>query len=597
MTPTLKSIRGLPSWAWYMLLLVGALALPFFEFMDASRTSVAVLAGIYIILGLSLNIIVGYAGLFQLGHAAFFGLGAYTAAILSLHLGVSVLLSIPIAALIAGVAAVLVSKPVLHLRGDYLCIVTIAFGEIFRIAVVNNIFGITGGSNGLFGTGRPELLVPWIEPIPFITLAALVAIYFVQMRRRGLVVQVTGAAIMAAAYYLPPLLMGEPPLYVASAVAVMALLAAAGALNKRLFNESGGTGTASPRAALLLLAGLLIVAVAAALVVVAGGEALSAAIDQALQANFNVGDPISGPLGLTLVPFAFKRDPRPYYFLILFFIVVTFVGVRRLQDSRLGRAWLYVREDELAAEAMGIDTTRVKLAAFAIGSAWAGVAGVLYASRFTVIAPESFNFLQSVIIFCIVVLGGSGSIPGVLVGTLGMVVLPELLRDADPTLVWQGATPVLLLALILGVYLYVSRRRMNAALIESALIAAAFFLPALLLSRPSLYVVGLVMALTAAIGARLALRRRANVSPWLAGALAVYGIAMLVLGGELAARVETVVASFTILDWRDGLMGAAMVLMMVLRPAGLIPERRRGLVTSAVAEMPEVESAAAPQPA
>src|SRR5690606_27892401 len=118
--------------------------------------SLAVYAGIYVMLGLSLNIVVGYAGLFQLGHAAFFGLGAYTAAILSIEHNITILATIPIAALVAGGAAILVSKPILHLRGDYLCIVTIAFGEIFRIGVTNNAFGITGGSNGLFGAGRPE---------------------------------------------------------------------------------------------------------------------------------------------------------------------------------------------------------------------------------------------------------------------------------------------------------------------------------------------------------------------------------------------------------------------------------------------------------
>ena len=145
--------------------------------MDRSRTSLAVFAGIYVMLGLSLNIVVGYAGLFQLGHAAFFGLGAYTAAILSIEHNITILATIPIAALVAGGAAILVSKPILHLRGDYLCIVTIAFGEIFRIAVTNNAFGITGGSNGLFGAGRPEFPLPWLSPVPVIMLVLFLAAY------------------------------------------------------------------------------------------------------------------------------------------------------------------------------------------------------------------------------------------------------------------------------------------------------------------------------------------------------------------------------------------------------------------------------------
>ena len=327
-----KRLRTLPPWVWYLGLFLLALALPYLPGMNRPRTSVAVLAGIYVMLGLSLNIIVGYAGLFQLGHAAFYGLGAYTAAILNLTYGIPILWLIPVAALVAGLAAVLVSKPVIHLRGDYLCIVTIAFGEIFRLAVRNDIFGLTHGPNGLTGISRPAL-------------------------------------------------------------------------------------------------------------------------------------PIAGDFG---------SDPRPYYYLVLFFIIITLFGIRRLENSRLGRAWLYVREDELAAESMGINTARVKLTAFALGSAWAGVAGVLYASRFRVIAPENFSFLESVIMFCIVVLGGSGSIPGILVGTAGMVVLPEVLRDAFPQF----------------------------------------------------------------------------------------------------------------LDWRDGLIGAAMVIMMLLRPEGLLPSRRVGEELAAEAERP-----------
>jgi len=241
-------------------------------------------AGIYALLGLSLNIIVGYAGLFQLGHAAFYAIGAYTVGILNLRFGVPIFLGLPVAVVLAGLAGYIISRPILHLRGDYLCIVTIAFGEIVRMLLVNNIGGITGGANGLFGIAQPRLF------------------------------------------------------------------------------------------------------------------------------------------GFTF------RTVLSHYYLVLFFILITIVAMRRLENSRLGRAWLYVREDELAAEAMGIDTVRVKAIAFVLGSAWAGLAGVLYASRITVISPDLSRFLESVIMFCIVVLGGTGSIPGVFVGTLGMVVLPEVFR-------------------------------------------------------------------------------------------------------------------------------------------------------------------------
>jgi branched-chain amino acid transport system permease protein len=122
------------------------------------------------------------------------------------------------------------------------------------------------------------------------------------------------------------------------------------------------------------------------------------------------------------------RQPIYHYYLVLFFLVFTILAVRRLENSRLGRAWMYIREDEVAAEAMGIDTVRVKLLAFIIGSGWAALAGSLYAAKITVVSPDQAKFLESVIMFCIVVLGGTGSIPGVFVGTLGMVTLPELSR-------------------------------------------------------------------------------------------------------------------------------------------------------------------------
>jgi branched-chain amino acid transport system permease protein len=241
-------------------------------------------AGIYVLLGLSLNIIVGYAGLFQLGHAAFFAIGAYTVGILNVYLGVPIFLGMPAAILVAGGLGYLISRPILHLRGDYLAIVTIAFGEILRMLLVNNVGGITGGANGLFGIAQPRIF------------------------------------------------------------------------------------------------------------------------------------------GFTF------RSILSHYYLVLAFVLITIVAMRRLENSRLGRAWMYVREDETAAEAMGVDTVQVKAIAFLLGSAWAGLAGALYASRITVISPDLGRFLESVIIFCIVVLGGAGSIPGVFVGTAGMIILPEVFR-------------------------------------------------------------------------------------------------------------------------------------------------------------------------
>ncbi len=282
MSAFMTRLRRIPTAIWAILLIVAGILLPLP--LNNYYRSVLWTAGIYILLGLSLNIIVGYAGQFQLGHAAFYAIGAYTVAILNIYLGIPVFLGMIAAVIVAGIAGFILTRPILHLRGDYLAIVTIAFGEIVRMLLVNNVGGITGGANGLSGISQPEIF-----------------------------------------------------------------------------------------------------------------------------------------------GFTFKTNLSQYY-LVLFFIVLTIAGMRRLVDSRLGRAWTYVREDQMAAEAMGVDTVRVKALAFLLGSAWAGLAGALYASKITVISPDLSAFLESVLMFSIVVLGGTGSIPGVFVGTVGMVILPEIFR-------------------------------------------------------------------------------------------------------------------------------------------------------------------------
>ena len=286
----LEPLRRLNPLYWQIGLMVFAVVLPLP--LGNYYRSVLWRTVLYIILGLSLNIIVGYAGMFQLGHAAFYALGAYTAALLNLYLNVPLLLSLPLSVIVPAALAYVITRPILHLRGDYLCIVTIAFGEVVRLVLVNNLFGITGGANGLSSIDRIQLF----------------------------------------------------------------------------------------------------------------GYAL--------------------------------RAPIIHYYLVLFFLVITIFAVRRLEHSRLGRAWMYVREDQVAAEAMGIDTTRVKSLAFVLGSGWAGLAGWLYAGKLTVISPELGKFMESVIMFSIVVLGGTGSIPGAFVGTLGMITLPELFR---PLKAWRDA--------------------------------------------------------------------------------------------------------------------------------------------------------------
>lgn len=252
--------------------------------LDAYWVDVLNSVGLYALLALSLNIILGDAGLFNMGHAAFYAVGAYTTAILNTRLGLPTLWALPVSGLVAALFAALVARPVIHLRGDYLLIVTIGLGEIVRIALVNDVFGLTGGANGLFGIARPTFF------------------------------------------------------------------------------------------------------------------------------------------GLRI------RRPHEFFYLIWAFVALTVFLFHRLEQSRFGRALNYLREDPVAAEGSGVNTARYKLLAFALGAAWAGMTGNLYAAKMTIISPESFSFWESVLLFLIVILGGSGSIPGVLLGAFLVVGLPELFR-------------------------------------------------------------------------------------------------------------------------------------------------------------------------
>ena len=127
--------------------------------MNTYWTEVAVNVGLYALLALSLNVILGQAGIFHMGHAAFYAVGAYVTAILNTHYQIPILLLIPVAGAAAALFALIVARPIIHLRGDYLLIVTIGIVEIVRIALINDVFGLTGGANGIFGIARPELFV------------------------------------------------------------------------------------------------------------------------------------------------------------------------------------------------------------------------------------------------------------------------------------------------------------------------------------------------------------------------------------------------------------------------------------------------------
>jgi branched-chain amino acid transport system permease protein len=269
--------------AGYLVAAVGLAIAP--RFLDAYQVDVLNSVGLYVLLALSLNLILGDAGLFNMGHAAFYAVGAYTAAILNTRLGVPILWAMPVSGLLAAVFALLVARPVVHLRGDYLLVVTVGLGEIVRIALVNDVFGLTGGSNGIFGIARPVIF----------------------------------------------------------------------------------------------------------------GQKI--------------------------------RKPEEFLYLIWGFVAVTVFLFHRLEQSRFGRALTYLREDPVAAEGSGINTARYRLMAFALGASWAGMTGSIYAAKMTIISPESFSFWESVVVFLMVILGGSGSIPGVMVGAAIVVLMPEVFRD------------------------------------------------------------------------------------------------------------------------------------------------------------------------
>ena len=256
---------------------------------------------LYAMLALGLNIVVGYAGLLDLGYIAFYAVGAYLFGVLAspqFNWHVSAWMILPAGGLLACFAGVVLGAPTLRLRGDYLAIVTLGFGEIVRL-FINNLdrpVNITNGPQGI--------------------------------------------------------------------------------------NMIDGT----------TLFGL----------------------------------PLQG--GFTLLGTRFSSDYAYYYLFLALALLTIFVCVR-LENSRIGRAWVAIREDEVAAQAMGINTRNVKLLAFAMGASFGGIAGGLFATFQGFVSPESFTLMESVMVLCMVVLGGMGNIPGVILGAILLTIAPEFLRD------------------------------------------------------------------------------------------------------------------------------------------------------------------------
>ena len=291
-------------WAGYAAFALVLALLPFAVGSGLGNSWLRILnfAMLYIMLALGLNIVVGFAGLLDLGYIAFYAVGAYLYALLaSPHFGLHwpVWAIIPLGAALAGAFGAILGAPTLRLRGDYLAIVTLGFGEIIRI-FLNNLnapVNITNGPQGISG------------------------------------------------------------------------------------------------------------------------------IDPFHVANITLAKPLD-VAGVT-VP-----SLHAYYYLFLgLALLIVFVTIR-LEDSRIGRAWVAIREDEIAAKACGINTRNVKLLAFAMGASFGGVAGGLFASFQGFVSPESFSLMESVMVLCMVVLGGMGHIPGVILGGILLTILPEAFRHA-----------------------------------------------------------------------------------------------------------------------------------------------------------------------
>jgi len=302
MRTLLPDLHG-PKSAWIALVVIAValLALPIaLNSVGTAWVRITNLAILYVFLALGLNIVVGFAGLLDLGYIAFYAVGAYVYALLAsphfnLHLPFWIIL--PIGAAFACLFGVLLGAPTLKLRGDYLAIVTLGFGEIIRI-FMNNLsqpVNITNGPQGL--------------------------------------------------YLIDPFRIGSFS-----------------------FSQPG------------TFAGI----------------------------TFN--------------------GPMKYYYIFLLALLAVIVINLRLQDSRIGRAWEAIREDEIAARAMGINTRNIKLLAFAMGASFGGIAGGMFSAIQGFISPESFGLVESVMVLAMVVLGGMGNIWGVIVGALLLSFVPELLR-------------------------------------------------------------------------------------------------------------------------------------------------------------------------
>ena len=430
------------------LLTVGTLALliAIFPFIDRQinllwiNTLIPIL--VFTLLALGLNIVVGYAGLLDLGYAAFFAIGAYTAGLVSSsHLGsqfgytyqMNFWIVIWVAAAVAAIFGLILGAPTLPLRGDYLAIVTLGFGEIVPIVFRNlTAVEISLPFSDTVLIGRGGILADLAKPLNVtngefgINPIQQPQLQLIDMPRL-LGGQLTGGQTAGA-------IVGLLIFAAIAAIAGMVLLRTVQAqlLNGTSWYAQAGTGVATALAlgvitfiffgqyyAWVMASVLAGVAVLGLVWGVTRSRAYLPSLGAfAATMMLIVGIFITATESPNQLSFANPNQRWMWYYLIVGLMLLSAFFINRLRRSRIGRAWMAMREDELAAAAMGIHIVRTKLLAFSMGATFSGFAGVYFAAYIQAIFPSSFDFSVSVIVLCMVILGGLGNMVGVVIGGL-----------------------------------------------------------------------------------------------------------------------------------------------------------------------------------
>ncbi len=412
-----------------IILVVFLVAFPFVN--EAARLNwlaTLIFAEIYVLLAMGLNIVVGYAGLLDLGYAAFFAIGAYTTGLLSspitssFHVSVNFWILIWIAAGMAAIFGFLLGAPTLGLRGDYLAIVTLGFGEIVPVAF-QQLIHIT------IKEPFTCLIIPAIQGL-FGSQPAVQCITLLD--KYDLTAGIKGISPIDPPV-LPIISANDQGLVLVIKIALMVLAIGAIAYMFRRGQVRNRAAGKSNRNLILGTVAALCIAMIAFIPVPKPDASAGAA---ASATNFVLQ---------TIQPGPFRSDnPTSWYFLILGLVTLTIFLIRRLKNSRLGRAWMAIREDELAANQMGVNLVRTKLLAFAMGATFSGFAGAFYGAYVSGIFPNVFDFSVSVIVLSAVVLGGIGNITGVIFGALIIMINDRLLLVAFQNLLNGLQTHVLL---------------------------------------------------------------------------------------------------------------------------------------------------------